>query len=265
MGFKALATTSAGYAFSLGRRDGEGMVTRDEALAHARQIVAVSDLPVSADLEKCFGDDPKTVAETIRLAGEAGLVGASVEDATGDPKKPIYDHAHAVERVAAAVGAARSHPFPFTLTARAENYLHNRPDLDDTVRRLKAFADAGADVLYAPGLATLDEVKAVCTAVSPKPVNVLGPGKGSPFTLANLSALGVRRISVGVALYRAAMGAFMRAAREMMDKGTFTYNSEAATFAEVTSFMRGPRTDLMHSGSVNTPGQTALGRRSSRK
>jgi 2-methylisocitrate lyase-like PEP mutase family enzyme len=239
MGFKALATTSAGFAFSLGRRDGEGLVTRDEALAHARLIVMASDLPVSADLENCFGHAPEVVAETIRLAGEAGLVGASVEDASGDPSHPIYDHRHAVERVAAAVEAARTLPFPFTLTARAENFLHDRADLDDTVRRLQAFAAAGADVLYAPGLSTLEQARTICASVSPRPVNVLAAGKGSPFTLSNLTAIGVRRISLGAALYRTAMGGFFRAAREIMEDGTFTFGEQAATFAEVSSFMKG--------------------------
>src|SRR5271163_5194752 len=176
IGFAALATTSAGYAFSLGRRDGEGLVSRDELLQHIHAVVEASDLPVSGDLEKGFGDDPKTVAETIRLAAEAGLVGGSIEDATGNPRHPIYEHNHAVERVAAAVEAARALPFPFTLTARAENFLQGIPNLDDTIHRLTAFAKAGADVLYAPCLPGLDEIKAICSAVAPKPVNVLVGG-----------------------------------------------------------------------------------------
>lgn len=239
LGFKALATTSAGFAFSLGRRDGAGLVTRDEALAHARTIVEASDLPVSADLENCFGDEPETVAETIRLAATTGLVGASVEDATGDDRYPIYDHAHAVERVAAAVEAARSLPFPFTLTARAENFLHGRRDLEDTIRRLQAFADAGADVLYAPSLPGLDAIKNACAAVSPRPVNVLAGGKGGALTVSNLAAAGVRRISVGSALSRAALGAFLRAAREMKDNGSFAFAEDAASFAELNDFMAG--------------------------
>jgi 2-methylisocitrate lyase-like PEP mutase family enzyme len=238
LGFKALATTSAGFAFSLGRRDGEGMVTRDEALAHARSIAAVSDLPVSADLENCFGQSPATVAQTIRLAAAAGVVGCSVEDASGDRQRPIYDHSLAVERVAAAVDAARSLPFPFTLTARAENFLHGRLDLDDTIRRLQAFAAAGANVVYAPGLPTLEDVKRVCSAVAPTAVNVLASAKGSPFTIANLAAAGARRISVGGALYRAAIGAFLRSAREIIDRGAFTFGNDAATFAEITDFMK---------------------------
>jgi len=237
LGFRALATTSAGLAFSRGRRDGQGLVTRDEMLAHAQTIIEATDLPVSADLENGFADEPNAVAETIRMAAAAGLVGGSVEDATGDPSRPIYDQAYAVERVAAAVEAARSLPFPFVLVARAENFLHGRPDLDDTIRRLKAFAAAGADVLYAPGLPNLDSVKAVCTAVSPRPVNVLAGAKGGSFTVENLAAAGVRRISVGSALSRAALGAFLRAAREIADQGTFTFGEQAASFAELNKFM----------------------------
>lgn len=237
LGFQALATTSAGLAFSLGRRDGAGMVSREETLANARAIVEATDLPVSADLENCFGDDPATVAETIRLAAATGLVGGSVEDSTGDPHNPIYNHTLAVERVAAAVGAARSLPFPFILVARSENFLHGRNDLDDTIRRLQAFADAGADVLYAPGLAGLDEVRAVCAAVAPRPVNVLAGGKGSAFTVANLAAAGVRRISLGSALSRVALSAALRAVSEIMDHGTFTFGNEGLTFGDLSSFM----------------------------
>lgn len=239
VGFKALATTSAGLAFTLGRRDGEGLVSRDETLAHVRAIVEATDLPVSADLENGFGDEPETVAETIGLAGECGLVGGSIEDATGDSRRPIYDHAHAVERVAAAVAAARSLPFPFALVARSENFLHGRADLDDTIRRLHAFAAAGADVLYAPGLPDLNAIRTVCAAVSPKPVNALAGGRGGAFTVANLAAAGVRRISLGSNLSRAALGAFLRAAREIHDKGTFTFGDEAASFAELDEFMAG--------------------------
>jgi 2-methylisocitrate lyase-like PEP mutase family enzyme len=239
LGFKALATTSAGFAFTLGRRDGEGLVTRDEMLAHCRTIVEAIDLPVSADLENCFGDEPDTVAETIRMAAATGLAGGSVEDATGDPSRPIYDFAHAVERVAAAVEAARSLPFPFTLVARAENFLHGRPDLDDTLRRLQAFAAAGADVLYAPCLPSLDAIRTVCAAVSPRPVNALAARKGDGLTVENLAAAGVRRISVGSALSRAALGAFLKAAREICEKGTFTFGDDAASFAELSGFMAG--------------------------
>jgi 2-methylisocitrate lyase-like PEP mutase family enzyme len=179
LGFKALATTSAGVAFSLGRRDGAGLVSREETLEHAREIVEASDLPVSADLEKCFGDEPEIVAETIRKAAAAGLVGGSVEDASGDSNRPIYDHVLAVERLAAAVAAARALPFPFAVVGRAENFLHGRADLKDTIRRLEAYAEAGADVLFAPGLPGLDAIRTVCEAVSPRAVNVLAGGKGS--------------------------------------------------------------------------------------
>jgi 2-methylisocitrate lyase-like PEP mutase family enzyme len=237
VGFEALATTSAGFAFSLGRRDGEGLVSRDELLGHIRAIVAASDLPVSGDLEKGFGDDPKTVAETIRLAAEAGLVGGSIEDASGDERRPIYEHSHAVERVAAAVEAARALPFPFTLTARAENFLHGIPDLADTIRRLTAFAKAGADVLYAPGLSTLDEIKAVCAAVAPKPVNVLASANG--LTAADLAKAGARRISVGSGLSRAAFNAFLNAAKEMKESGTFSFVQGGITFSELNNFMKG--------------------------
>jgi 2-methylisocitrate lyase-like PEP mutase family enzyme len=237
LGFAALATTSAGFAFSLGRRDGEGLVSRDELLQHIRAVVEASDLPVSGDLEKGFGDDPKTVAETIHLAAEAGLVGGSIEDASGNPQRPIYDHTHAVERIAAAVEAARALPFPFTLTARAENFLHGIPNLDDTIRRLTAFASAGADVLYAPCLRTLDEIKAVCAAVAPKPVNVLIGADG--LTAAELAATGARRISVGSGLSRVALSAFLSAAREMKEHGMFSFAKGGATFSELNNFMKG--------------------------
>jgi 2-methylisocitrate lyase-like PEP mutase family enzyme len=235
LGFEALATTSAGLAFSLGRRDGEGLVTREEALAHIREIVGASDLPVSADLENGFGDAPEEAAETIRLGAAAGLVGGSIEDATGDERKPIYDHGHAVERVTAAVEAARALPFPFTLTARAENFLHGRADLDDTLRRLQAFADAGADVVYAPGLPSLEAIRTVCAAVAPRPVNALVGAAGR--SVAELAQVGVRRISTGSALHRAAMGGFWTAAKEVKEKGTFTFLEKAVPFAELSNFM----------------------------
>jgi 2-methylisocitrate lyase-like PEP mutase family enzyme len=237
LGFPALATTSAGFAFSLGRRDGEGLLSREEVLAHIRTIIDACDLPVSGDLENGFGDDPETVAETIRLVAEAGLVGGSIEDATGNSSNPIYELTHAVERIAAAVETARKLPFPFTLTARAENYLHDRPDLADTIRRLEAFAAAGADVLYAPGLRTLDEIKAVCAAVAPNPVNVLAGPNG--LTSADLAAAGARRISIGSGLARAALSGFLSAAREMKTRGTFTFTKSGVTFAELNNFMRG--------------------------
>jgi 2-methylisocitrate lyase-like PEP mutase family enzyme len=234
MGFQALATTSAGFSFSAGKRD--GATSRHDALGHARAIVAASDLPVSADLENGYGHVPEVVADTVRLAAAAGLVGCSVEDASGDPQKPIYDFDHAVQRVAAAVKAARSLPFPFTLTARAENFLHGRDDLGDTIRRLQAFERAGADVLYAPGLPGADALKAVLAAVG-KPVNVLAGTGALPLTLAEFGALGVRRVSVGGNLYRAAMGEFLRAAREIKERGSFAYAERAAGHAELTAFM----------------------------
>jgi 2-methylisocitrate lyase-like PEP mutase family enzyme len=239
LGFQALATTSAGFAFSLGRRD--GMVTRDEVLAHCRVIVEATDLPVSADLEKCFGDDPKTVAETIRLAAATGIVGGSVEDASGDDHHPIYDYTLAVERVAAAVEAARALPFPFTLTARAENFLHVRHDLDDTICRLQAFAAAGADVLYAPGLPSLEAIQSVCAAVAPRPVNALPGIKGLAFSVAELEAAGVRRISLGSVLSRVALGGLLAAAREIREKGTFTFVDQTTSMAELGGFMIAPR------------------------
>lgn len=227
LGFEALATTSSGAAFSCGSRDTQ--MTRDEALASAGAIVAATSLPVSADLEKCFGDDPGTVAETIRMAADVGLVGGSVEDATARSGDPIYPFAQAVERVTAAVEAARSLPFPFTLTARAENYLHGRPDLDDTIRRLQAFEAAGADVLYAPGLRSFEDVRTVCAAVS-RPVNVLvAPG----FTLAQLAEAGARRVSVGGALARVAFSALLGAARELREEGTLRWLQGTASFGDL--------------------------------
>ena len=238
LGFPALTTTSAGLAFSLGRQDARGEVTLDQTMRHVGDIVRASSLPVAADLENGFGHDPAIVAETIRLAARAGAVGGSIEDASGDDAKPIYEKAHAVERVAAAVAAARALPFPFVLVARAESFLYGRRDLNETVERLVAFAAAGADVLYAPGLPDLESIRVVCAAVAPKPVNVLAgrPGSGG-MTVATLAAAGVRRISVGSALARAAYGAFLRAAREIADDGTFGFGDTAATFDELNAFM----------------------------
>jgi 2-methylisocitrate lyase-like PEP mutase family enzyme len=236
LGFEALATTSAGCAFGLGRRD--GAITREEALAHAKAIVEATPLPVSADLENGFGDAPEAAALTVRLAAEAGLVGCSIEDASGDPARPIYDFAQAVERVAAAVAAARALPFPFTLTARAENLLHGRTDLDDTIARLQAFEAAGADVLYAPGLLEVEPVRKVCSALK-KPVNVLAGLGPTPLTVGQLAAAGVRRISVGGALSRAALGAVLDAAREIKAQGTFGFASRAASFKDISAFMLG--------------------------
>ncbi|MGU7779109.1 isocitrate lyase/PEP mutase family protein [Burkholderia sp. PU8-34] len=223
-GFRALATTSAGYAFSRGRPD--NAIGRDEMLAHIADLVAAGGLPVSADLENGFGDAPDTVAETIRLAAEAGAVGGSIEDATGRVDAPIYSHDAAVERIAAAVDAARALPFPFTLTARCENYLHGRRDLDDTIARLVAYRDAGADVLYAPGLTDPGEIEAVTRAVD-APVNVVMGLQGASLSLDALAALGVKRVSVGGALARAALGAFLRGVTEMVRDGTFSF-AEAA-------------------------------------
>jgi 2-methylisocitrate lyase-like PEP mutase family enzyme len=234
-GFEALATTSMGYSFSLGRLDGS--LDREETLAYASKIVSATDLPVSADLENGFADSPEVVAETIRLAANVGLVGGSIEDATRDPDRPIYELHHAMERVRAAAEAARALPFPFTLTARAENYLRRNPDIRDTVKRLQAYQDAGADVLYAPGLTTRDEIATVVTSVN-RPVNVVMGLQGAQLTLAELSGLGVKRVSVGSALYRTAMGAFVRATREMQESGSFTFAGDAATPTELGRIMR---------------------------
>ena len=220
LGFQALATSSGAAAMSLGRRDGE--LTREEALSHARAIVLATELPVSADLEKGFGDEPQAVAETIRLAAAAGLVGGSIEDATGNKDQPVFDLGQATERVAAAAQAAHALPFPFTLTARSENFLRGRPDLDDTIKRLQAFERAGADVLFAPGLPTLEAVRTVCASVS-RPVNFMVAIKGKSFSVAELEAAGVRRISLAASLYRTAMGALRSAALEVKERGTFGY------------------------------------------
>jgi 2-methylisocitrate lyase-like PEP mutase family enzyme len=234
LGFEALASTSAGYAFSVGRRDSAAGLERDEILENARSIVEATDLPVSADLENGFGTSPEICAATIREAARVGLIGGSIEDATGDPRDPIYDFALATQRVAAAAEAARDSRF--VLTARAENFLHGRPDLEDTIRRLQSFAQAGADVLYAPGLPTLEAIARVCSSIS-KPVNVVMGLKGAIFSADELAAAGVKRISVGGAFARAALGAFLRAAREVKDTGTFTFAADAASHAEITGFM----------------------------
>jgi 2-methylisocitrate lyase-like PEP mutase family enzyme len=236
LGFQALATSSGASAGILGRRDGK--VTREEALSQARGIVAATDLPVSADLEKGFGDAPAVTAETIRLAADVGLVGGSIEDATGDKDKPLYDFGLAVERVAAAVQAARALSFPFTLTARAEGYLRGNPSLDDTIKRLQAFEKAGADVLMAPGLPDLDAVRAVCAAVS-KPFNFMVGIKGKSFTVADLTTAGVKRISLATSLYREAMSGLVNAAREVKDKGTFGYLDRSLTSPELSGYMQG--------------------------
>jgi 2-methylisocitrate lyase-like PEP mutase family enzyme len=232
LGFEALATTSMGYAFSAGQRD--NTIERHQMMLHLSAIAAATGLPVSADLENGFGDAPDVVAETIRLAAMTGVVGGSIEDATGRPDQPIYDREHAAERIRAAGAAARALPFPFVLTGRAENYLHGRPDLGDTIARLQAYQEAGADVLYAPGLATRDDIAAVVSAVD-RPVNVVMGLRGVQLSLAELSALGVRRVSVGSALCRTALGAFLRAAREMREHGTFAFAGEAASPREISA------------------------------
>jgi len=239
LGFLALSTTSAGLAFSLGRRDGTASVSRAEALANAQSIADATDLPVAADLENGYGNTPEIVAETIRLAGErAGLVGGSIEDATGNPDSPIYDYRLAVRRIEAAAAAARALPFPFMLVARAENYLHGRPDLDDTIRRLQAYEAAGAEVLYAPGITQPDDIRAVCTAIK-KPVNVLMGMKGAPpLSVKELGELGVRRISLGSGFSRAALTAFLHAAREVIDDGTFTFAEQTLYMSELADLFK---------------------------
>ena len=224
MGFEALATTSAGNAFSHGKND--GTMGREATLENAAEIVAASDLPVSADLENGFGDRPEAAAETIRMAAETGLVGGSIEDATGRSDAPIYEIEHAIERVQAAAEAAHALPFPFVLTARAENYLHGREDLKDTIHRLRVYQEAGADVLYAPGLMTREEIAAVIGSVE-RPVNVLMGMGDLRLSLDELSEMGVRRVSVGGALCRLALGAFLDAAREMQERGTFEFAKRA--------------------------------------
>jgi len=238
LGFEALATTSAGLAFSLGKPDGEALVSRDEALLNAQAIVAATGLPVSADLENGYGEAPETCAETILLAAKTGLCGGSIEDTTGRPDDPIFPFELSVRRVKAAVQAARSLAIPFTLTARAENLIYGRPDLPDTIRRLQAYAEAGADVLFAPGLTTRDEIEAVVRAVAPKPVNVvMGLNKAS-FSLKDLEAMGVRRVSLGSSLARAAYGSFLHAAEEIRSAGTFTFAEGAVSYKTINDLFR---------------------------
>jgi 2-methylisocitrate lyase-like PEP mutase family enzyme len=234
LGFEALATTSSGLGYRLGRRDAQGLVTRDETLSDAATIVDATPLPVSADLQNGFGDEPEAVAETIRGAAAVGLVGGSIEDATTRPDDPIYPVTEAAERVAAAAEAARALPFPFVLTARAENYLYGRRDLEDTIARLRAYEAAGADVLYAPGLRDVDEIRAVCAAVS-RPVNVLAL-RGGP-SLDALAAAGVRRVSIGGGFAVAALGAFLRAATEVRERGTFGFLDENVATGDLDRFM----------------------------
>jgi 2-methylisocitrate lyase-like PEP mutase family enzyme len=232
LGFNALATTSAGYAFSLGQRD--GTIGREQMIVHLTQMAAATNLPVSADLENGFGDSPDMVAETIRLAAATGIVGGSIEDSTNRADAPIYEHEFAVERIRAAVEAVRALPFPFVLTARAENHLHGRTDLNDTIKRLQAYQEAGADVLFAPGLASKEDIAAVVSSVD-RPVNVVMGLQGARLSLADLSKIGVKRVSVGGALCRAALGAFLRAATEMREEGTFTFSDQAVSFRDITA------------------------------
>jgi 2-methylisocitrate lyase-like PEP mutase family enzyme len=234
-GFEALATTSAGYAFSVGQQDTTS--NRDEVIAHIAKIARATDLPVNADLENGYGDSPDEAAETIRLAAHSGAVGGSIEDATGNADHPIYDHAHAKDRIRAAAELARALPFTFTLTARAENYLHGRADLKDTIKRLQAFQEAGANVLYAPGLTRKEDITAVVSSVD-RPINVLAGLSGAPLTLTDLSALGVKRISIGSALSRAAYGAAIRAATEMRERGTFTFADQAVSFRDLSAIFK---------------------------
>lgn len=239
LGYGSLATTSAGLAFSMGRCDSQAEISRDEALKNASEIVEATCLPVSADLENGFGDTPEACAETIRLAAGVGLVGGSIEDATGRVDAPIYEFDAAVERVSAAADTARD--LPFLLTARCENFLHGCHDLDDTIARLLAFEAVGADVLYAPGLPGLDAIRQVCSAVN-RPVNVVMGLSGPNYSVAQLADAGVRRISVGGSFARAALGGFIRAAHEVREHGTFGYAVEALPDADARRYMAGNRT-----------------------
>jgi len=234
LGFEAFATSSGAAAATFGRRDGK--LTREEALASARAIVNATELPVSADLENGFGDSPDTAAETVRMAAGAGLVGCSIEDSTGDKDRPLYEIQHGADRIAAAVQAARTLPFRFTLTARAENFVRGKPDLDDAIKRLQAYEKAGADVLFAPALPDLAAVRAVCSAVS-KPVNFMVAIRGKSFTVAELVEAGVKRISFASSLYRAAMTGLVEAASEAKQNRTFGYLERAMTGADLYKFL----------------------------
>lgn len=236
MGFEALATTSAGLAYSLGKPDGEGVVTREETLRNVKDIVAATHLPVAADLENGFGDAPEICAETILLAAKTGLAGGSIEDATGRAGDPIYSFELSVERIKAAVKAVRSLPLPFMLTARAENLIHGKIDLPDTIKRLQAYADAGADVLFAPGLNTSSDIATVVKAVAPKPLNVVMGLTNARFSLNELAELGVKRVSLGSSLARAAYGAFMKAAEEIKLKGSFEFAKDAVPYSKLNTF-----------------------------
>lgn len=232
LGFEALATTSAGLAFSLGKSDGKNCISMEQALANASDIVQATSLPVSADLENGYHDDPEGVFDTITNAEKIGLVGGSIEDATGDSNNPIYDFDFSVERIKAAAEAVKKLTYPFVLTARAENFLYGRPDLKDTIRRLQAFQDAGADVLYAPGLKDRDDIATVVRELD-KPVNVLMGLSGVNFSVNELTDLGVKRISLGSSLNRAALGALLVAADEILNRGSFTFSEDAAVYGNL--------------------------------
>jgi 2-methylisocitrate lyase-like PEP mutase family enzyme len=235
LGFDALATTSAGYAFSVGQTD--TTIGRDQMILHVGAIAEATNLPVNADLENGYGDSPEFAAETIRLAALAGAVGGSIEDYSGKTDRPIYELTHAADRIRATAEAVRKLPFTFTFTARAENYLHGRPDLKDTIKRLQAYQEAGANVLYAPGLSSKEDIAAVVSSLD-RPVNVLAALPGVPLTLADFSALGVKRVSVGSAFSRSAYGAAIHAAREMREHGTFTFADQAISFQDLTAIFK---------------------------
>ncbi len=232
LGYRALATTSAGYAFSIGQRD--NTIDRETMMSHVKDIVEATNLPVSADLENGFGDSPETVAETIQFSSKVGLVGASIEDATNQQDNPIYEFELAVDRIRAAAEAKRSFAHPFVLTGRTENYLVGRPDLKDTIKRLQAYQEAGADVLYAPGVTSKDDIAAIVHSVD-RPVNVVMGLQGVKLSVDELTEIGVKRISVGSSLSRAALGAFLRAANEMLEKGTFNFSDDAVSYAEISA------------------------------
>jgi 2-methylisocitrate lyase-like PEP mutase family enzyme len=238
LGFQALATTSSGLAFSIAKPDDPGVVDRDETLENVAAIVQATDLPVSADLQNGYGDDARSCAEAVLLTAATGAVGGSIEDATGRETAPIYPFDLSVQRVREAVRAARTLSFPFQLVARAENFINGRPDLDDTIRRLEAYAEAGADVLYAPGLSKPEEIIAVVKAVTPKPVNVLLTLPLARYSVDDLGGMGVRRISLGSALARAAYGAFYKAAGEIRTRGSFGFSNDAIPYAEINGFFK---------------------------
>ncbi len=236
LGFEALATTSAGYAFSQGKLDRIGIMQRDDVLQHAKDIVQATSLPVSADLENGYGDAPEEVKKTIFAAAEVGLVGCTIEDTTGVAGKPIYDRAFAIERIAAAAEAVATLDFPFTLTARAENYLHGRPDLEDTIARLQGYESVGADVLYAPGLPDIDAIKTICDSVT-RPVNVVAGIAVRGVSTSQLEQCGVKRVSVGSSLARTAIGSMINASKAMLEHGTFEAFETAASFNDIETLI----------------------------